>query len=228
MNRINIAIDGFSGCGKSTLARDVARSLKYTFIDSGAMYRAITYACQGNYSQKHVLKILSGQPAISISSDGDLIFDGIALGDELRTREVSSNVSKVAAIEEVREYLKNVQQALIRKKGVVMEGRDITSVIMPHAELKVFITASPQIRAERRYNQLINKGIDVDIASVQKELQERDKMDMNREHAPLTLVNDAIVLDTSNLSTVEQLRTLISIATPMIDPSLTSGLIKGN
>jgi cytidylate kinase len=226
MNRINIAIDGFSGCGKSTLARDVARSLKYTFIDSGAMYRAITYACQGNYSQKHVLKILSGQPAISISSDGDLIFDGIALGDELRTREVSSNVSKVAAIEEVREYLKNVQQALIRKKGVVMEGRDITSVIMPHAELKVFITASPQIRAERRYNQLINKGIDVDIASVQKELQERDKMDMNREHAPLTLVNDAIVLDTSNLSTVEQLRTLISIATPMIDPSLTSGLIK--
>lgn len=228
MNRINIAIDGFSGCGKSTLARDVARSLKYTFIDSGAMYRAITYACQGNYSQKHVLKILSGQPAISISSDGDLIFDGIALGDELRTREVSSNVSNVAAIEEVREYLKNVQQALIRKKGVVMEGRDITSVIMPHAELKVFITASPQIRAERRYNQLINKGIDVDIASVQKELQERDKMDMNREHAPLTLVNDAIVLDTSNLSTVEQLRTLISIATPMIDPSLTSGLIKGN
>jgi len=226
MNRINIAIDGFSGCGKSTLARDVARSLKYTFIDSGAMYRAITYACQGNYSQKHVLKILSGQPAISISSDGDLIFDGIALGDELRTREVSSNVSKVAAIEEVREYLKNVQQALIRKKGVVMEGRDITSVIMPHAELKVFITASPQIRAERRYNQLINKGIDVDIASVQKELQDRDKMDMNREHAPLTLVNDAIVLDTSNLSTVEQLRTLISIATPMIDPSLTSGLIK--
>ncbi len=226
MNRINIAIDGFSGCGKSTLARDVARSLKYTFIDSGAMYRAITYACQGNYSQKHVLKILSGQPAISISSDGDLIFDGIALGDELRTREVSSNVSNVAAIEEVREYLKNVQQALIRKKGVVMEGRDITSVIMPHAELKVFITASPQIRAERRYNQLINKGIDVDIASVQKELQERDKMDMNREHAPLTLVNDAIVLDTSNLSTVEQLRTLISIATPMIDPSLTSGLIK--
>lgn len=226
MNRINIAIDGFSGCGKSTLARDVARSLKYTFIDSGAMYRAITYACQGNYSQKHVLKILSGQPAISISSDGDLIFDGIAIGDELRTREVSSNVSKVAAIEEVREYLKNVQQALIRKKGVVMEGRDITSVIMPHAELKVFITASPQIRAERRYNQLINKGIDVDIASVQKELQERDKMDMNREHAPLTLVNDAIVLDTSNLSTVEQLRTLISIATPMIDPSLTSGLIK--
>ncbi len=226
MNRINIAIDGFSGCGKSTLARDVARSLKYTFIDSGAMYRAITYACQGNYSQKHVLKILSGQPAISISSDVDLIFDGIALGDELRTREVSSNVSKVAAIEEVREYLKNVQQALIRKKGVVMEGRDITSVIMPHAELKVFITASPQIRAERRYNQLINKGIDVDIASVQKELQERDKMDMNREHAPLTLVNDAIVLDTSNLSTVEQLRTLISIATPMIDPSLTSGLIK--
>lgn len=226
MNRINIAIDGFSGCGKSTLARDVARSLKYTFIDSGAMYRAITYACQGNYSQKHVLKILSGQPAISISSDGDLIFDGLALGDELRTREVSSNVSKVAAIEEVREYLKNVQQALIRKKGVVMEGRDITSVIMPHAELKVFITASPQIRAERRYNQLINKGIDVDIASVQKELQERDKMDMNREHAPLTLVNDAIVLDTSNLSTVEQLRTLISIATPMIDPSLTSGLIK--
>lgn len=226
MNRINIAIDGFSGCGKSTLARDVARSLKYTFIDSGAMYRAITYACQGNYSQKHVLKILSGQPAISISSDCDLIFDGIALGDELRTREVSSNVSKVAAIEEVREYLKNVQQALIRKKGVVMEGRDITSVIMPHAELKVFITASPQIRAERRYNQLINKGIDVDIASVQKELQERDKMDMNREHAPLTLVNDAIVLDTSNLSTVEQLRTLISIATPMIDPSLTSGLIK--
>ncbi len=226
MNRINIAIDGFSGCGKSTLARDVARSLKYTFIDSGAMYRAITFACQGNYSQKHVLKILSGQPAISISSDGDLIFDGIALGDELRTREVSSNVSKVAAIEEVREYLKNVQQALIRKKGVVMEGRDITSVIMPHAELKVFITASPQIRAERRYNQLINKGIDVDIASVQKELKERDKMDMNREHAPLTLVNDAIVLDTSNLSTVEQLRTLISIATPMIDPSLTSGLIK--
>jgi len=226
MNKINIAIDGFSGCGKSTLARDVARSLKYTFIDSGAMYRAITYACQGNYSQKHVLKILSGQPAISISSDGDLIFDGIALGDELRTREVSSNVSKVAAIEEVREYLKNVQQALIRKKGVVMEGRDITSVIMPHAELKVFITASPQIRAERRYNQLINKGIDVDIASVQKELQDRDKMDMNREHAPLTLVNDAIVLDTSNLSTVEQLRTLISIATPMIDPSLTSGLIK--
>ena len=226
MNRINIAIDGFSGCGKSTLAGDVARSLKYPFIDSGAMYRAITYACQGNYSQKHVLKILSGQPAISISSDGDLIFDGIALGDELRTREVSSNVSKVAAIEEVREYLKNVQQALIRKKGVVMEGRDITSVIMPHAELKVFITASPQIRAERRYNQLINKGIDVDIASVQKELQERDKMDMNREHAPLTLVNDAIVLDTSNLSTVEQLRTLISIATPMIDPSLTSGLIK--
>ena len=226
MNRINIAIDGFSGCGKSTLARDVARSLKYTFIDSGAMYRAITYACRGNYSQKHVLKILSGQPAISISSDGDLIFDGIALGDELRTREVSSNVSNVAAIEEVREYLKNVQQALIRKKGVVMEGRDITSVIMPHAELKVFITASPQIRAERRYNQLINKGIDVDIASVQKELQERDKMDMNREHAPLTLVNDAIVLDTSNLSTVEQLRTLISIATPMIDPSLTSGLIK--
>ena len=155
-----------------------------------------------------------------------MIFDGIALGDELRTREVSSNVSKVAAIEEVREYLKNVQQALIRKKGVVMEGRDITSVIMPHAELKVFITASPQIRAERRYNQLINKGIDVDIASVQKELKERDKMDMNREHAPLTLVNDAIVLDTSNLSTVEQLRTLISIATPMIDPSLTSGLIK--
>ena len=107
-----------------------------------------------------------------------------------------------------------------------MEGRAITSVIMPDAELKVFITASPQIRAERRYNQLINKGMDADMSSVQKELQERDKMDMNREHSPLTLVNDAIVLDTSHLSTEEQLRTLVSIVTPKVDSSLTSGLIK--
>ena len=210
-NRINIAIDGFSSCGKSTLAKDLANALGYMYIDSGAMYRAVTlYFINNNVDFTHgdqILQALSNiQLDIEHTSDGfRMLLDGNDVTDQIVSIKVSQSVSEVAAISAVRKKLVEIQQILGQQKGVVMDGRDIGTVVFPEAEVKIFVTADVDIRAQRRFDELVRRGMPAPIETVKSNLKHRDHIDSTREDSPLTQADDAILLDNSFMSREEQL-----------------------
>lgn len=216
MKKITIAIDGFSSCGKSTLAKALAKQLAYIYVDSGAMYRGVAlYALRKewvNNEGAQVEQILNHLTDIDISFElnpstnlPELLLNGENVESKIRTLDVSNVVSFVAPIKEVRHYLVELQRKLGEKGGVVMDGRDIGSVVFPNAELKLFITASPEIRAERRFKELKAKGDDVTLEQVMENLTLRDHLDSTREESPLIQTKDAVVIDNSNLTPEEQL-----------------------
>lgn len=220
--KITIAIDGYSSCGKSTLARDLAQYLAYIYIDSGAMYRAVTlYALQNNNSTtddvntETVISILN---KINLTfelnpqtSKPELFLNDKSVSNEIRSPRVSSVVSKISAIKEVRQKLVKEQRKIGTQGGIVMEGRDIGSVVFPHAELKLFITADTQTRVNRRYEELVNSGVMISREDVKSNLLERDRIDSTRKESPLTKTADAIELDNTNLTREEQLHQVLQL-----------------
>ena len=214
--KIVIAIDGFSSCGKSTFAKAIAARLGYIFIDTGAMYRAVTlYAleqgaiAEGKVDEAAVVALL---PEVNISfkfnaerGASDIYVNGEYAEGKIRTIEVSNCVSSVSSIREVREKLVAMQQQMGRERGVVMDGRDIGTVVFPDAELKIFMTADPKVRAERRYAELTAKGDSVTMAEILENVISRDKADMERAISPLRQAEDAVVLDNSHMSVEEQM-----------------------
>jgi cytidylate kinase len=215
MKKITIAIDGYSSCGKSTMAKDLAREIGYIYIDSGAMYRAVTL-----YSLRHGFFTPQGideealrqaLPNVRISFQLNpetgrpmTYLNGENVENEIRTMEVSGHVSPIAALGFVREALVSQQQAMGREKGIVMDGRDIGTVVFPDAELKVFVTASPQIRAQRRYDELKAKGQEASFEEILHNVEERDRIDRSRAVSPLRQAEDALLLDNSHLTIAEQ------------------------
>ena len=214
MKKITIAIDGFSSCGKSTMAKDLAREIGYIYIDSGAMYRAVTLYCIENGllhdGQIDVERLRSEIDNIRISfrpNEGtnrpDTYLNGVNVENKIRTMEVSAHVSPVAALDFVREAMVRQQQEMGRQKGIVMDGRDIGTTVFPDAELKIFVTASPEIRAQRRYDELKAKGQAADFDEILENVKQRDHIDQNRKVSPLRKADDALLLDNSHL-TIEQ------------------------
>ena len=219
MKKITIAIDGHSSCGKSTMAKDLAREIGYIYIDSGAMYRAVTLYCleNGLFTNEGIdtERLEAAMPDIRISFELNpetqrpmTFLNGQNVEDRIRTMEVSTRVSPVAALPFVREALVKLQQDMGKEKGIVMDGRDIGTAVFPDAELKIFMTADPMIRAERRAAEMRAKGDDVKIEDVLKNLQERDYIDSHREVSPLTQAADALVLDNSFMNMDDQLEWL--------------------
>ena len=218
MSKITIAIDGYSGCGKSSTAKAVARKLKYAYIDSGAMYRAVTlYLLRNGIGPENRKKILEGLDDISISfqSAGGMnqtILNGEVVEDEIRSMEVSEKVSEVSTIPEVRKAMVAQQQQMGKGKGVVMDGRDIGTVVFPDAELKVFMTADTIIRAKRRQLELKEKGMDLSLDEIVGNLEKRDRIDTTRDESPLLKAPDAVVVDTSHLTFEQQVDKVVEIA----------------
>ena len=214
--KIIIALDGFSSCGKSTFAKSIANKLGYIFIDTGAMYRAVTlYALEhgairsGIVDEEAVVALLD---EISITfrfnphrGASDIYVNGDLVEGKIRTIEVSNCVSAVSAIGKVREKLVSMQQEMGQRRGVVMDGRDIGTVVFPNAELKIFMTADPKVRAERRYVELTAKGDNVSFEAILENVVSRDKADMSRAISPLQQAEDAIVLDNSYMTVEEQM-----------------------
>jgi cytidylate kinase len=220
MQRIVIAIDGYSGCGKSSTAKSVAKVLNYTYIDSGAMYRAATLHFLNNHvtlsNPKDVAKNLENlEISFHVNPETgkqETYLNGINVEDEIRSMKVSGYVSEVSKIKEVRTALVAQQQHLGRKKGVVMDGRDISTVVFPQAELKVFMTADLNIRAERRQKELLEKGDMVALDKIIQNLAERDQIDSTRKESPLLKADDAEELDTSQLDFDEQVNQIVKLA----------------
>lgn len=221
MNKITIAIDGFSSTGKSTLAKQIAKALGYVYVDTGAMYRAVTYFAMKNHwvNENHIdiENICSHLNEVNLRFQyntilgyAEMYLNDTNVEQEIRTLEVSQNVSRVAEISQVRAKLVQQQQAMGKEKGVVMDGRDIGTVVFPDAELKIFMTASPETRAKRRFNELIEKGQRVTFEEVLENVQQRDYIDTHREDSPLVKANDAIVIDNSSLSKEEQFTLVMS------------------
>lgn len=222
MQKITIAIDGFSSTGKSTVAKQLAKHLGYIYVDSGAMYRAVTlFTMQNGWIDKDhfdVVTLVSNLSNVDISFkfNTDLGFAEVYLNGEnvekqIRTLEVSSFVSKVAAIPEVRYQLVKQQHQMGKDKGVVMDGRDIGTVVFPNAELKLFMTASAETRAQRRYDELINRGDDISYDDVLKNVRERDYIDSHRANSPLVKAEDAIEIDNSNLTLEKQFEKILNL-----------------
>ncbi len=214
--KIVIAIDGFSSCGKSTFAKAIAARLGYIFIDTGAMYRAVTlYALEHGAVEEGVVdreRVVALLPEVNISfrfnserGASDVYVNGECVEDKIRSIEVSSTVSKVSCIAEVREKLVAMQQEMGRARGVVMDGRDIGTVVFPDAELKIYMTADARVRAERRYAELVAKGDMVTMEEILENVISRDEADMTREISPLRQADDAVVLDNSYMSVEEQM-----------------------
>ena len=222
MKKITIAIDGFSSCGKSTMAKELAKKVGYIYIDSGAMYRVVTlYALRnGLFTDEGIdeegLKAKIEDIAISFKLDTETqrpltCMNGEVVEDEIRQMEVSRRVSPIAALPFVREALTRQQQAMGYEKGIVMDGRDIGTTVFPDAELKIFVTASAEVRAQRRYDELKAKGEkDVDFDDILRNVKERDEIDMNRAVSPLRKADDALLLDNGNMTKEEQNEWLIS------------------
>ncbi|WP_417875195.1 (d)CMP kinase [Xanthomarina gelatinilytica] len=222
MNKITIAIDGFSSTGKSTVAKQLANHLGYVYVDSGAMYRAVTwYAMQHHFISNtyfHVQDLIAHLDQIDITFTfnpnlgyAEVYLNGKNVEKQIRTLEVSGFVSQVAEISEVRELLVKQQQKMGESKGIVMDGRDIGTVVFPNAELKIFMTASPETRANRRYQELLSKGEQVSYNEVLHNVQERDYIDSNRKDSPLVKAKDAIEIDNSNLSLEEQFNKILQL-----------------
>lgn len=210
-NKIIIALDGHSSCGKSTLAKSIAQSLSYSYIDSGAMYRAVTlYFIQNNINLEDEAAVLEALQAINIrfiNQEGQnrTLLNGIDVEEAIRQMAVSNLVSPVAAISVVRKAMVQQQQEMGKEKGIVMDGRDIGTVVFPDAELKIFLTASIEERSKRRYLELKERGQEVPLEEVRKNLQERDHIDSTRADSPLRKAEDAIIIDNTLLNTEETL-----------------------
>lgn len=219
--KLTIAIDGFSSCGKSTLAKELASRLHYIFIDSGAMYRAVTLYClRHNWilgDQVQLTEIINALPSITIEFKMDdqgnkaIYLNGENCENEIRKGFVASAVSRVAEIKEVREKLVHEQQKMGEKGGIVMDGRDIGTVVFPHADLKLFVTASIEVRTKRRYLELTQKGIEITLEEVKDNLVERDFIDSNRKESPLVQAADAVLLDNSTMTREEQLQWVLEL-----------------
>lgn len=215
MKRITIAIDGFSSCGKSTMAKDLAREIGYIYIDSGAMYRAVTlYSVENGIFRDGEIdaeKLKRQMNDIHISfrlneetGRPDTYLNGENVESKIRTMEVSSLVSPIAALDFVREAMVAQQQEMGKAKGIVMDGRDIGTTVFPDAELKIFVTASPEIRAQRRFDELKAKGQDAGFDEILENVKQRDYIDQNREVSPLRKAEDALLLDNSNMTIAQQ------------------------
>jgi cytidylate kinase len=228
MKKITIALDGHSSCGKSTMAKDLAKELGYIYVDTGAMYRAVTL-----YAMRHNLIKADGSieqqglraqlPQIEIAFQlnpttgrPETLLNGENVEKEIRTMEVPAHVSPIATLPFVREKLVEQQQKMGEGGGVVMDGRDIGTVVFPHAELKVFVTASAEVRAERRFKELKEKGMEADYNEILANVKERDYIDSHRETSPLRKADDAIELDNSNMTIDEQRQWLLCQARKQI------------
>jgi cytidylate kinase len=213
MKKIIIALDGYSSCGKSTLARQLAHKLNYVFIDSGAMYRAITlYFLRQHVDWKNVRAVNKALSEITLdfgynenSGQSDMFLNDENVESLIRDMLVSEHVSEVSTIKEVREFAVAQQQKMGERKGIVMDGRDIGTTVFPKAELKIFVTADPAVRVERRYKELYAKNSNITIEEIQSNLEMRDYIDSNREFSPLRKATDAVELDNSNMTREEQL-----------------------
>ena len=222
MEKIIIAIDGFSSCGKSTMAKDLAHELGYIYVDTGAMYRCVAlYVLQHKLFLKdgeiNIPELEAAMPNINISfklnketGRPDTYLNNENVENKIRTMEVSSHVSSIAAIPFVREALVAQQQKMGKDKGIVMDGRDIGTVVFPNAELKIFVTASPEVRAQRRYDELMEKGMEADYNEILENVKRRDYIDSHRDVSPLRKADDAIELDNSNISIEEQKQWIIN------------------
>lgn len=209
MSKINIAIDGYSSCGKSTLAKQMAKALDYTYVDSGAMYRAVAlfakrngWVEEGRLDQEALVAALNNiEVSFSKAANGmgRTLLNGEDVEGEIREMAVSKVVSLVSTVPEVRAKLVQLQQAIGRDKGVVMDGRDIGTVVFPNAELKLFMKADAEVRAKRRFDELSAKGVEVTLDEIISNVRQRDHQDENRTHDPLRLADDAVVIDNSNL-----------------------------
>ncbi|MBQ9092555.1 MAG: (d)CMP kinase [Prevotella sp.] len=228
MKKITIAIDGHSSCGKSTMAKQLAKQLGYIYVDTGAMYRAVTlYAMRNglitedNNVDNDGLRSRMSQIAISFKFNEttgrpDTYLNGERVEDKIRGIEVSNHVSPVAAIPFVRRAMVDMQREMGKEKGIVMDGRDIGTTVFPDAELKVFVTASAEVRAKRRYDELSQKGMPADYEEILKNVQERDYIDSHREVSPLRPAEDAVILDNSDMTIPEQQEWLLSKAKAML------------
>lgn len=216
MRKITIAIDGYSSCGKSTMAKDLAREIGYIYVDTGAMYRSVTlFAMRNNlFNEDGSIKtdeLKSRMNEINISfklnsetGRPDTYLNGELVEKEIRSMDVSARVSKIAALPFVREALVAQQQAMGKEKGIIMDGRDIGTVVFPDAELKIFVTASAEVRAQRRYDELKAKGMPADFDDILKNVKERDYIDSHRETSPLRKADDALELDNSHMTIEKQ------------------------
>lgn len=215
--KINIAIDGFSACGKSTLAKALAKVLHFAYVDSGAMYRAVTIFFLNNHiSLQNLAQVKKALTEIEIhftriKGDNKIFLNSVDVSNAIRTMRVNENVSQVAAIPEVRRQMVALQKKTGEKKGVVMDGRDIGTVVFPDAELKIFLTADVDIRAQRRYDELVDKGEKVNKQAIKKNLEERDYIDSHRNDSPLRKADSAIELDNSFLTQEEQLAWVLKL-----------------
>ena len=215
-NNLTIAVDGYSSCGKSTFAKEIARRLNYKYIDSGAMYRAITLLCIrknviiGETINKKALELLLSDADIDFRftetrNRHETFLNGKNVEDEIRTAGVSDYVSQISEIDQVRKKMVFIQRRYGKDGGIVMDGRDIGTVVFPEADLKIFMTARAEVRAERRYKELKEKGVDADFKAVKKNIEKRDYIDTNRKISPLKKAADAIVLDNSDMTVQEQM-----------------------
>lgn len=216
-SKIIVAIDGYSSCGKSTIAKALAKYAGYTYVDTGAMYRAVALYALRNNLQSSLFNLQSSISNIEISfalqPDGTqhTILNGEDVESQIRTLEVGNMASQISPIREVREFLVAQQQAMGKNKGIVMDGRDIGTVVFPNAELKLFLTASPEVRAQRRYDELVGKGEHPVFAEVLADVNDRDYRDTHRAESPLRQADDAVVIDNSNLTPDEQMKKIIDI-----------------
>ncbi len=228
MEKITIAIDGYSSTGKSTIAKQLAKALGYIYVDTGAMYRAVTlYAMRNGFvteDKSNIDRLVNSLPDINLKfvHNDALGFAEMYLNEEnvereIRSMEVSKLVSKVATIEEVRKKLVLIQKAMGLEKGIVMDGRDIGTVVFPNAELKIFMTASPEKRATRRYKELLDKGENVNYEEVLKNVEHRDYIDAHRDISPLRKAEDAINFDNSDMGLEEQFTRVLGYSKRVID-----------
>jgi cytidylate kinase len=226
--KITIAIDGFSSTGKSTLAKQLAKHLGYVYVDTGAMYRAVTlHAMRSNFINSDGFNkqaLIESLPQVDLKfrfnptvGYGEIYLNGENVEKEIRTLEVSGYVSRIAEVSQVRAKLVEQQQKMGERKGIVMDGRDIGTVVFPNAEVKLFMTASAQTRAQRRYEELTEKGQEVTFEEVLKNVQERDMIDSNREDSPLIQAVDAIAIDNSTLSKEEQFSLVLGLVNEALE-----------
>lgn len=217
MKKISIAIDGPAGAGKSTIAKEISRKLNYIYIDTGAMYRAIGLYYLNNKIDINDEKLINEMidnikiEITYVDSLQQIILNGENVTNLIRTEEVSHAASVVSTYQKVREKLVSLQRELAESTNVVMDGRDIGTVVLPNASVKIFLTASTEERAKRRYKELLEKGQNVDLESIKKDIEERDYRDMNRENSPLKQASDAILVDTSNMTIEEVINEIIKL-----------------
>jgi cytidylate kinase len=219
---IVVAIDGYSSCGKSTLAKALAKRLHFIYVDSGAMYRAVTlYFLRNNIDQANLLEVADALKSIHLNFHSRDYETHITLNDEevseeIRQMPVSDNVSAVSAIHEVRVEMVKQQQRMGKSKNIVMDGRDIGTAVFPHADVKIFMTADPKVRAERRYKEMIGKNPSITLEEVFKNIANRDFQDTTRKESPLVRADDAIILDNTNLTPQQQLDFALNKIEPLV------------